>query len=236
MHFGLTIGTGRCAAVNSIVRRDAKLPVVDFVGRKNYIPSMVRAITKTHIIGAAEGFSAVDGLVLATVNAPYKRDISVAALRECIAKAKLDDWPVHVATFFTDVEPFLVFQFASAHGISKSKLAKAYMATGIIRHMMRRQTTSNSSTQKARSILSSLLTLLMCQRRKIIDLSEFSKAALERKGPLPGGGGNGPDSKTALEGCAAFKIGIASRELMADTLIVASASDIATHKCHPAMQ
>ncbi|KUM25686.1 hypothetical protein AU467_24870 [Mesorhizobium loti] len=90
---------------------------------------MVRAITKTHVIGAAEGFSAVDGLVLATVNAPYKRDISVAALRECIAKAKLDDWPVHVATFFTDVEPFLVFQFASAHGISKSRLAKAYMAT-----------------------------------------------------------------------------------------------------------
>ncbi|CDX53061.1 hypothetical protein MPL3365_170238 [Mesorhizobium plurifarium] len=26
------------------------------------------------------------------------------------------------------------------------------------------------------------------------------QAALERKGPLPGGGGNGPDSKTALEG------------------------------------
>ncbi|OHV65850.1 hypothetical protein LCM4577_28760 [Mesorhizobium sp. LCM 4577] len=65
---------------------------------------MVRAITKTHIIGAAEGFSAVDGLVLATVNAPYKRGISVAALRECIAKANLDDWPVHVATFWSHLK------------------------------------------------------------------------------------------------------------------------------------
>lgn len=89
---------------------------------------MVYAMTKTHVIGAAEGFSAVDGLVLATVNAPYKRDISVAALQECIAKAKLDGWPVHVATFFTDVDPFLVLQFASTHGISKSKLAEAYVA------------------------------------------------------------------------------------------------------------
>lgn len=69
----------------------------------------------------------MDGLVLATVNAPYKRDISAAALQECIAKASLNGWPVHVATFFTDVDPFLVFQFADTHGISKSKLAKAYM-------------------------------------------------------------------------------------------------------------
>jgi hypothetical protein len=89
---------------------------------------MTLAATNSHIIGAAEGISAVDKLVLSTVNAPYKRDISVAVLEECIVKAKMDAWPVHVATFFTDVAPFLIFGFASAHGISKSKLAAAYLA------------------------------------------------------------------------------------------------------------
>ena len=89
---------------------------------------MTFTVTNSHVIGAAEGISAVDKLVLSTVNAPYKRDISVTALAECIAKAKMDVWPVHVATFFTDVEPFLIFGFASAHGISKSKLAEAYLA------------------------------------------------------------------------------------------------------------
>ena len=71
---------------------------------------------------------AVDKLVLATVNAPYKRDISVAALSECLANAELDAWAVHVAAFFTDVSPDLVFSFAASHGISKPALAKAYLA------------------------------------------------------------------------------------------------------------
>jgi len=71
---------------------------------------------------------AVDRLVLATVNAPYKRDITVGALSKCLANAELDDWAVHVATFFTDVTPDLVFSFAASHGISKPALAKAYLA------------------------------------------------------------------------------------------------------------
>jgi hypothetical protein len=82
----------------------------------------------------ADAFSAtgkapmVDKLVLSTVNAPYKRDISAAALSECLANAELGIWPVHVATFFTDVNPDLVFRFAASHGISNSDLAKAYLA------------------------------------------------------------------------------------------------------------
>jgi hypothetical protein len=72
---------------------------------------------------------AVDKLVLATVNAPYKRGISVAALSKCLANAKIDHWQVHVATFFTDVSPDLMFRFAASHGISKAALAKAYLAT-----------------------------------------------------------------------------------------------------------
>ncbi len=72
--------------------------------------------------------SAVDKLVLATVNAPYKRSIDAATLRDCLAKRDLDPWLVHVATFFTDVAPELVFKFADRHGISTSTLAKAYRA------------------------------------------------------------------------------------------------------------
>lgn len=78
-------------------------------------------------VGAACDASAVDKLVLSTVNAPYKHNISSATLQECISQAKLNDWQVHVATFFTDVSTNLIFSFASSHGISKSKLAEAYM-------------------------------------------------------------------------------------------------------------
>ena len=72
--------------------------------------------------------SAVDKLVLGTVNAPYRRSIDAATLRSCLAKLDLDQWLVHVATFFTDVAPELVFKFADQHGIARSKLAKAYLA------------------------------------------------------------------------------------------------------------
>lgn len=70
----------------------------------------------------------VDKLVLATVNAPYKRDISAATLSACLADTEFSNWLVHAATFFTDVDVDLVFRFAELHGISKSVLAKAYMA------------------------------------------------------------------------------------------------------------
>jgi hypothetical protein len=76
----------------------------------------------------AKGKSAVDKLVLATVNAPYKRAISVRVLKECLVKGDPGNWPVHLASFFTDVSPSLVFGFADLHGISRSKLARAYRA------------------------------------------------------------------------------------------------------------
>ena len=79
--------------------------------------------------GLAPNALAVDELVLATVNAPYKRRIDAATLRNCLARRDLDRWLVHVATFFTDVAPDLVFEFADRHGISRSTLAKAYWAT-----------------------------------------------------------------------------------------------------------
>jgi len=70
----------------------------------------------------------VDKLVLATVNAPYKREITASTLTECLLKADAGDWLVHVATFFTDVSPALIFTFAASHGITTIKLAQAYLA------------------------------------------------------------------------------------------------------------
>lgn len=88
---------------------------------------MTFAATKAQsIIGPTEDASVVDQLVLSTINAPYKRDITVTVLQECVSKAELAGWSVHVATFFRDVSPNLILSFASVHGISYSKLAEAY--------------------------------------------------------------------------------------------------------------
>jgi hypothetical protein len=95
---------------------------------KAYIAVMKLAKTSAGPFSAIGKNPAVDKLVLATINAPYKRDISAAALCDCLANAELGPWPVHVATFFTDINPDLVFSFAASHDISKSALAKAYFA------------------------------------------------------------------------------------------------------------
>jgi hypothetical protein len=71
----------------------------------------------------------VDRLVLAKVNAPYRRTIGAETLADCLARAEAGDWPVHVAAFFSEINTDLVFAFAAAHGLSKSELAQAYLAT-----------------------------------------------------------------------------------------------------------
>jgi len=95
------------------------------------VAASIRALAKAPEDGrpaSGRDVSAVDRLVLATVNAPYKRSIDAATLRACLLRLRLDQWLVHVATFFTDVTPELVFKFAAQHGISRAKLAKAYLA------------------------------------------------------------------------------------------------------------
>jgi hypothetical protein len=72
---------------------------------------------------------AVDRLVLAAVNGPYKRSIDAQTLARCLAKQDPGEWPVHVATFFTDVRRNLVFAFAAGHAVSTSELAQAYFAS-----------------------------------------------------------------------------------------------------------
>lgn len=92
---------------------------------------MTSAADRIRDTGDLGDVSSVDKLVTATVNAPFKRDISAAVLARCIAQGKLDEWLVHIATFFIDVSPRLVFGFASHHDISRSELAEAYLAMKI---------------------------------------------------------------------------------------------------------
>jgi predicted transcriptional regulator len=68
----------------------------------------------------------IDDLVLGTTNAPYRRSISAAELVAGLTSRASDNWMVHIATFFTDVRPELILQFAAYHGVSVDSLAAAY--------------------------------------------------------------------------------------------------------------
>jgi hypothetical protein len=102
-------------------------PMVDGGTRNSYIELMTSA--RIDQLARKMAIEEVDELVLAAVNAPYKRAIGAATLADRLAKAEPGKWPVHVATFFTDVSPDLVLAFAAAHGLSRSELACAYLAT-----------------------------------------------------------------------------------------------------------
>lgn len=68
----------------------------------------------------------VDRLVLGTVNAPYRRTINSTDLVARLTSRDWQDWIAHVATFFTEVRPELVLQFARLHAIPTQGLAAAY--------------------------------------------------------------------------------------------------------------
>jgi prevent-host-death family protein len=70
----------------------------------------------------------VDELVLGTTNAPYTRSITAATLAKSLTSGKCGQWKVHIATFFTDVKPELILEFAEVHGISRRVLASTYRA------------------------------------------------------------------------------------------------------------
>jgi hypothetical protein len=69
---------------------------------------------------------AIDDLVLGTTNAPYRRSISAVELAACLVANASSGWTVHVVTFFRDVRPELILQFAARHDISTACLAAAY--------------------------------------------------------------------------------------------------------------
>lgn len=81
-----------------------------------------------HNVSIASSAAAIDAIVLGTVNAPYKRSISAEQLADALASGKPAAWLVHVATFFTDVRPALIIDFAAAHDVPHPELVAAYAA------------------------------------------------------------------------------------------------------------
>lgn len=76
----------------------------------------------------------VDQLVLGTTNAPYRRTINSTDLVARLTSRDWQNWIAHVVTFFTEVRPELVLQFARLHAIPIQDLAASYrsmkLATG----------------------------------------------------------------------------------------------------------
>jgi len=70
--------------------------------------------------------SRTDKLVLGTVNAPWKRRIEAQDLAEAIANKAVQSNLVHAITFFTEVQPHLIFGFAKEHGIDEEVLKDSY--------------------------------------------------------------------------------------------------------------
>ena len=68
-------------------------------------------------------------LVLATVNAPYRRQLSAQELADCLLhEAAAKAVPGHMSSFFGEVGPALQIDFAGQFGISKLKLAASAKA------------------------------------------------------------------------------------------------------------
>lgn len=70
----------------------------------------------------------LDRIVLATVNAPWKRTIDAATLAAVLQERDPGLWLVHAVTLFTEVSPPLVIAFARAHGSTAEDVAAAYTA------------------------------------------------------------------------------------------------------------
>ena len=68
----------------------------------------------------------VDQLVLGTTNAPYRRAINSTDLVTRLTSRDWQNWIAHIVTFFTEVRPELVLQFARLHAIPIQDLAAAY--------------------------------------------------------------------------------------------------------------
>jgi len=68
-------------------------------------------------------------LVLATVNAPYRRQLSARELADCLLDhAAARHLPGHMSAFFGEVAPALQADFAKAFGISQVQLAASAKA------------------------------------------------------------------------------------------------------------
>ncbi|MGY3572858.1 hypothetical protein ACVMB1_000062 [Bradyrhizobium sp. USDA 4504] len=70
--------------------------------------------------------SDIDQLVLGTTNAPYRRMMSATDLVARITSRDWRNWIAHIVTFFTEVRPELVLEFAERPAIPIQDLAASY--------------------------------------------------------------------------------------------------------------
>lgn len=72
----------------------------------------------------------VDALVLATVNASWRRAVGAPELVSCLRGERGDHlWGEHVRTFFEDVPLEAIFRFMLAHDIPAARLLATYRET-----------------------------------------------------------------------------------------------------------
>jgi methylaspartate ammonia-lyase len=74
----------------------------------------------------------IDRLVLGTVNASCRTELSADQLVKAIVFAEVDTALPHLATFFGEVRDKLVLAFAESHGISQAKLEATYQTVKTI--------------------------------------------------------------------------------------------------------
>ena len=70
----------------------------------------------------------IDGLVLVTVNAPWKETLDAEQLARAVAGSRTGAHLSHLASFFGEVSLRLVLTFADQHGISRQDLSATYEA------------------------------------------------------------------------------------------------------------
>ena len=70
----------------------------------------------------------IDGLVLGTVNAPWKRTLDAEQLAQAVMTSQTGDCLPQLATFFGEVSSQLIVGFADQHKIAHEVLASTYEA------------------------------------------------------------------------------------------------------------
>ena len=69
----------------------------------------------------------IDNLVLGTVNASWKRTVDAEQLAHAVAGNETEKYLLHLVTFFGEVSPKLVMNFAAGHGIAPKTLCNTYL-------------------------------------------------------------------------------------------------------------
>ena len=118
------VGKHRRTKVQDVLTLKAKMEVLAADAEENELT--VRRSTKSNSSNRASAPKNVDQLVLGTTNAPYRRAITSPDLVARLRSRDWQNWIAHVVTFFTEVRPELVLQFARLHGIRINDLSAAY--------------------------------------------------------------------------------------------------------------